>query len=52
MVISQQDGMLALAMVIIAYGFQPEDLENAASQLAEYDAVTDANTEMNDVARN
>ena len=40
-----QNAMLALAMVIIAYDLQPEDLESAASQLAEYDAVTDANTE-------
>ena len=47
-----QTAMLALAMVIIAYDLQPEDLERAANQLAEYDAVTDANTEMKDVARN
>ena len=40
-----QTAMLALAMVIIAYDLQPPDLESAASQLAEYDAVTDANTE-------
>lgn len=40
-----QSAMLALAMVIIAYDLQPGDLESAASQLAEYDAVTDANTE-------
>ncbi|ELO0974540.1 hypothetical protein ACU4M6_004301 [Raoultella ornithinolytica] len=40
-----QTAMLALAMVIIAYDLQPADLESAASQLAEYDAVTDANTE-------
>ncbi|CAM8001692.1 hypothetical protein [Klebsiella michiganensis] len=47
-----QTAMLALAMVIIAYDLQPEDLDNAARQLAEYDAVSDANTEMKDVARN
>lgn len=46
-----QTAMLALAMVIIAYDLQPADLESAASQLAEYDAVTDANTEMKNVAR-
>lgn len=40
-----QTAMMALAMVIIAYDLQPADLESAASQLAEYDAVTDANTE-------
>lgn len=39
------NALLALAMVIIAYDLQPADLESAASQLAEYDAVTDANTE-------
>ncbi len=50
--VSQESGMLALAMVIVAYDLQPEDLDNAASQLAEYDAVRDANTEMKDVARN
>lgn len=49
--VSQQSGMLALAMVIIAYDLQPEDLELAANQLAEHDAVTDANTEMKNVAR-
>lgn len=49
--VSQESGMLALAMVIIAYDMQPEDLDNAARQLAEYDAVTDANTEMKNVAR-
>ncbi|ENP7129674.1 hypothetical protein ACEB63_003083 [Raoultella planticola] len=48
--VSQQNGMLALAMVIIAYDLQPEDLELAANQLAEYDAVNDANTEMKNVA--
>ncbi|MEF3090448.1 hypothetical protein [Raoultella scottii] len=47
--VNQQSGMLALAMVILAFGLQPEDLESAASQLAEYDAVTDANTEMKNV---
>ncbi|EPO5351729.1 hypothetical protein ACUB1S_006281 [Klebsiella michiganensis] len=41
-----QSAMLALAMVIIAYDLQPEDLERAANQLAEYDAVIDANTEI------
>ncbi|EPG8761754.1 hypothetical protein JAG56_002864 [Raoultella ornithinolytica] len=41
-----QTAMLALAMVIIAYDLHPEDLEQAANQLAEYDAVTDANTEI------
>lgn len=41
-----QSAMLALAIVIIAYDLQPEDLEQAANQLAEYDAVTDANTEI------
>lgn len=49
--VSQQNGMLALAWVIVAFGLQPEDLELAANQLAEYDAVTDANTEMKNVAR-
>lgn len=39
------NALLALAMVIIAYDLQPADLESAANQLAEYDAVTDANTE-------
>lgn len=43
------NALLALAMVIIAYDLQPADLESAASQLAEYDAVTDANTEMKNV---
>lgn len=46
-----QTAMLALAMVILTYRLQPEDLELAANQLAEYDAVTDANTEMKNVAR-
>lgn len=41
-----QSAMLALAMVIIAYDLQPEDLEQAANQLAEYDAAIDANTEI------
>ncbi|WP_335898731.1 hypothetical protein [Klebsiella variicola] len=50
--VSQESGMLALAMVIVAYDLQPEDLDNAARQLAEYDAVSDANAEMKDVARN
>ncbi|HDX8712804.1 TPA: hypothetical protein RQO21_005295 [Klebsiella michiganensis] len=40
------NAMLALAMVILAYDLQPVDLETAASQLAEYDAVNDANTEI------
>lgn len=40
-----QSAMLALAMVIVAYDLQPEDLDNAARQLAEYDAVNDAHTE-------
>lgn len=38
--------MLALAIVIIACDLQPEELESAAHQLAEYNAVTDANTEI------
>jgi hypothetical protein len=37
--------MLALAMVILAYDLQPVDLESAANQLAEFDAVNDAHTE-------
>ena len=41
-----QNAMLALAMVILAYDLQPVDLETAASQLAEYDAVNDSNTEI------
>nr|WP_315299988.1 hypothetical protein [Raoultella terrigena] len=45
-----QSAMLALAMVILAYRLQPEDLEMAANQLAEYDAVNDARTEMKNVA--
>lgn len=45
-----QSAMLALAMVIIAYRLQPEDLELVANQLAEYDAVNDAHTEMKNVA--
>ncbi|MDL4447742.1 hypothetical protein [Klebsiella michiganensis] len=40
-----QSAMLALAMVILTYRLQPEDLELAANQLAEYDAVNDAHTE-------
>lgn len=44
--VSQQNGMLALAWVIVAYGLQPEDLETAAHQLAEFDAVTDSITEI------
>ncbi|WP_274787529.1 hypothetical protein [Klebsiella pneumoniae] len=45
-----QSAMLALAMVILAYRLQPEDLELAANQLSEYDAVNDAHTEMKNVA--
>lgn len=45
-----QNALLALAMVILAYRLQPEDLELAANQLAEYDAVNDAHTEMKNVA--
>ncbi|HFF0301542.1 TPA: hypothetical protein ACGA7T_005527 [Raoultella ornithinolytica] len=40
-----QNAMLALAMVILAYDLQPADLESAANQLAEFDAVNDAHTE-------
>lgn len=40
-----QSAMLALAMVILTYRLQPEDLELVANQLAEYDAVNDAHTE-------
>jgi hypothetical protein len=39
-----QNAMLALAMVILAYDLQPVDLESAAKQLAEFDAVNDAHT--------
>lgn len=48
--VNQQSGMLALAWVIVAFGLQPEDLESAANQLAEVDAVNDAHTEMKNVA--
>lgn len=40
-----QNAMMALAMVILAYDLQPVDLESAANQLAEFDAVNDAHTE-------
>lgn len=50
--VSQEKGMLALAIVILTFGLSPEDLESAARQLAEFDAVTDANTEMKNVACN
>ncbi|CAH6636016.1 hypothetical protein [Pseudocitrobacter vendiensis] len=48
--VSQQNGMLALALVIITFHLQPEDLESAAHQLAEFDAINDANTEIKDAA--
>lgn len=45
MVSHQQAGMLMLAWVILAFNMQPADLETAALQLAEFDAINDAKTD-------
>ncbi|ENN9327376.1 hypothetical protein ACAY42_000229 [Citrobacter freundii] len=50
--VSQQNGLLMVAVICLLYGLQPEDLESIARQLAEFDAVNDHHTEKQHVARN
>ena len=42
-------GMLLVAIACLQFGLQPSDLELMAHQLAEFDAVNDSRTEMNNV---
>lgn len=48
--VTQQTGMLMVALLCLLYDLQPADLESVAHQLAEFDAVNDHLTEMKHVA--
>ncbi|MFZ5111208.1 hypothetical protein ACOY5J_05965 [Enterobacter kobei] len=48
--VTQQTGLLMVAMLCLLYDLQPADLELLAHQLAEFDAVNDHLTEIKHVA--
>lgn len=48
--VTQQTGLLLVAMICLLYDLQPADLESLAHQLAEFDAVNDHLTEIKHVA--
>lgn len=48
--VTQQTGLLMVALLCLLYDLQPADLESLARQLAEFDAVNDHLTEMKHVA--
>ncbi|MEQ0876504.1 hypothetical protein [Enterobacter vonholyi] len=48
--VTQQTGLLMVAMLCLLYDLQPADLESLAHQLAEFDAVNDHLTEFKHVA--
>lgn len=48
--VTQQTGLLMIAMLCLMYDLQPADLESLAHQLAEFDAVNDHLTEIKHVA--
>ncbi|EPV3679250.1 hypothetical protein [Enterobacter ludwigii] len=50
--VTQQTGLLMVAMLCLLYDLQPADLESLAHQLAEFDAVNDHFTEKQHVACN
>ena len=47
--VTQQTGLLMVAMICLLYDLQPADLESLAHQLAEFDAVNDHLTEIKHV---
>jgi len=48
--VTQQTGLLLVAMLCLLYDLQPADLESLAHQLAAFDAVNDHLTEIKHVA--
>lgn len=48
--VTQQTGLLMVALICLLYDLQPADLESLSQQLAEFDAVNDHLTEMKHVA--
>ena len=49
MVTNTSNGLVLVALICLIYDLQPDDLERVAHQLAEFDAVNDSRTEMNNV---
>lgn len=48
--VTQQAGLLMVALICLLYDLQPADLESLAQQLSEFDAVNDHLTEIKHVA--
>lgn len=51
--VNRNDGIMLIAIICLIYKLYPEDLENIAKNLSEFDSINDALTgEFNNVACN